>query len=140
MACDEEDTPGACILLAEDDDAMRGFVASTLARDGYRVIEVVNGTEFEAQLIELANTPKGAREVDIVVSDIHMPGKTAIEVLAEFRQIAEEIPIVLVTAFGSEETHEQARALGAAAILDKPFDLSDLRSLLGRLAAGLDDQ
>lgn len=122
------------MLLAEDDEAMRGFVANTLVRDGYRVIEVANGTELKANLAQLADTPKKSRKIDIVVSDIHMPGKTALEVLADFRQVAVEIPIVLVTAFGSEETHEQAKALGAAAVLDKPFDLADLRAVLLDLA------
>jgi CheY-like chemotaxis protein len=123
-----------CVLLAEDDGAMRGFVAGALIRDGYCVVEIANGTELKANLKQLAGTPKKSRNIDVVVSDIHMPGKTALEVLGEFRQVAAEIPIVLVTAFGSEETHEQALALGAAAVLDKPFDLAVLRAVLRDLA------
>jgi len=140
MTIAETDTGGrevdrpACVLLAEDDEAMRGFVATALARDGYRVIEIENGTDLHSSLTRLAGTPPKSREIDIVVSDIHMPGKTALEVLAEFRQMADEVPIVLVTAFGSAKTHAEAKSLGAAAVLDKPFDLAELRALLRELA------
>lgn len=127
--------PPIRILLAEDDEAMRNFVANALGKDGYRVFEVADGAELRASLERIATNQPDAEEIDIVVSDIHMPGKTALEVLSEFRQVAAEIPIVLFTAFGSAETHERARALGAAAVLDKPFDLVDLRKVLHDLIA-----
>lgn len=122
------------MLLAEDDEAMRMFVAQTLARDGYGVVEIASGIQLREELSQLAGVPRGERRIDVIVADIHMPGTTALEVLAEFRQLAEEIPVVLVTAFGSDETHERARQLGAAAVLDKPFDLDDLRGMLAELA------
>jgi DNA-binding response OmpR family regulator len=123
-----------CLLLAEDDDAMRGFVSQALTRDGYHVDEIGSGTDLALRLDELERTPVGEREIDVIISDIHMPGRSAIDVLADHRALAAEVPFVLITAFGSEETHAQARRLGATAVIDKPFDIDDLRTVLFNLA------
>jgi DNA-binding response OmpR family regulator len=55
-----------------------------------------------------------------------MPGVTGLEVLEGTREYKEFPPMILITAFGDEETHDQARRLGAAAIFDKPFDIDEL--------------
>lgn len=121
---------------------MRRFVAQSLSRDNYDVVEIGNGLELTNWLQKLGDAATDEREIDIVVSDIHMPGKTALEVLGDFRHVVREIPIILVTAFGSEETHERARELGAAAVLDKPFDLDQLRSVMREIleSSGLADR
>ena len=93
----------------------------------------MNGADLRENFVHLARTTRRARTIDVVVSDIHMPGTTALEVLAEFRQLADEIPIVLITAFGSAETHDRARSLGAVAVIDKPFDIGALRRTVATL-------
>lgn len=122
------------LLLAEDDDAMRSFIAEALGRDGYEIVEVASGTELAAELDRLVGENGRAPAVDVVVSDIHMPGRSALDVLAQFHTVIDAIPIVLITAFGSDETHAQARDMGIAAVIDKPFDMDDLRTLLLNLA------
>ncbi|MGH7895930.1 MAG: response regulator, partial [Candidatus Binatia bacterium] len=55
------------------------------------------------------------------------------DVLAVLNAAAWRTPVVLITAFGDDETHAEGRALGAAAVIDKPFEMSTLASTLSRL-------
>ena len=117
------------VLLAEDDDAMRAMIASALRRDGYEVIEAANGL----QLWELLETYVGdgpVRTPALVISDIRMPGASGLEVLAALRAHNPTTPVVLTTAFGDAETHAEGDRLGAQLVLDKPFDLADLRTVV----------
>ena len=111
------------ILLAEDDDAMRELIVEALREEGYQVIEVCNGRQ-------LAKCLAGTSDVhyprpDLVITDVRMPGPSGLDVLAAIRQADWEMPVMVITAFGSPETHAEARRLGAQ-ILDKPFDVDDL--------------
>jgi len=55
------------------------------------------------------------------------------EVLAGLRDIHWPTPFILITAFGDEKTHQRALDLGAKAVLDKPFDLDELRKAIGEV-------
>jgi len=55
-----------------------------------------------------------------------MPGLTGLEVLDGLHQCKDLPPIILVTAFGDEQTHRLAESFGAVAVFDKPFDIDDL--------------
>ena len=117
------------IVVAEDDPALRSLLASELRRDGYEVVEVSDGRQLvemlRAWLVERRTEP-----IDLVVSDNRMPGWDGLTVLRSLRQMDWTIPVVLVTAFGDEEFHREAKQLGAAAVFDKPFDVDDLRTLI----------
>ncbi|MFC1610073.1 response regulator [Myxococcota bacterium] len=113
----------ATIVIAEDDPAMRRLLMVALHKEGYRVVEAKDGTELQDALQEGGDTS----EIDLVISDIQMPGRSGMEVLDELRKTDWVTPMILITAFGDEETHLDAHLLGAATILDKPFDLEDLR-------------
>ena len=63
---------------------------------------------------------------DAIVTDHRMPLRSSIDLLLELNRKGWHVPVILVTAFGSE-VRQLADALGAAAVLDKPFDLDDLR-------------
>ena len=63
-----------------------------------------------------------------------MPGHSGLEMLAALRREGWTTPVVLITAFGDRWVHDQARQLGAAAVLDKPFDIDALRAVLLSLA------
>ncbi len=115
------------LLLAEDDGEMRRLLATVLRNDGYTVLEAADGQEMlEAyDAARAAGTP-----VDLVVADIRMPRLTGLEVLEKICGDAVPSPVILITAFGDAVTHERAYALGAAAVLDKPFEFDDLRSVV----------
>lgn len=108
---------------------MRDLLAITLEGEGYDVSVCGKGSEL-AWHINTSQNGAG-HPFDLVVSDIRMPGATALDVMQglEGRQWP---PVILITAFGSPETHERARKLGAAAVLDKPFELDDFIDLVNR--------
>jgi CheY-like chemotaxis protein len=115
------------VIVAEDDTEMRSLLATTLRGDGYEVIEVASGSEL---LAAIGDCPGGVYDydsVDLVISDIRMPGQSGLDVLCRLAWKQHEVPVILITAFGEEWVHELAERLGAVAVLDKPLDLDDLR-------------
>jgi DNA-binding response OmpR family regulator len=63
----------------------------------------------------------------VIVTDLRMPGVSGLSVLRTIREYGWRVPVVLITAFGSEETLNEAARLDAAIVLHKPFELDDLR-------------
>ncbi len=118
------------VLLAEDDDEMRRLIAETLRRDGYVVVEAPSGTDLMTVVGGLQGGESRNPIADVIISDIRMPGMDGLEVLREFRSRNLNMPFILITAFGDDETHRRAEELGATAIFDKPFDLDDLMTVL----------
>jgi DNA-binding NtrC family response regulator len=131
-----------CILVAEDDDAMRAFLVNTLKRGGYEVFEISDSRNLRMFLKDMALSAddRAFPRVDLIVSDIRMPGKTALEVLSDFKQVAKEVPVVLITAFSDAKTQRKAMHLGAAAVFDKPFEINDLKAVLFKLAPPITSQ
>jgi DNA-binding response OmpR family regulator len=121
------------VLIAEDDDDMRLLLCEAFRKDGYAVDEVEDGHELHDYLEACFPWGKLPRP-DVVVSDIRMPGRTALEVLAKLT--ANHSRVVLITAFGDAKTHLEGRMLGATAVLDKPVDLDVLRATVRRLVRG----
>lgn len=113
----------ARVLVAEDDSAMRAMLVESLREAGYQVIEVANGRQLETCLDPQG---KACPMPDIIVSDVRMPGRTGLEVLARLREIDWAMPVIIITAFGDRATHEEAYRLGAAQVIDKPFDVDDM--------------
>lgn len=114
------------ILLAEDDDEMRSLLAMMLRKDGYQVTECPDGISLLDRLSFFFLPGQEYEEVDLIISDIRMPGVSGMEILMGAQENADFPPIILITAFGDEKTHVQAEQLGAAAMFDKPFDVDDL--------------
>jgi DNA-binding response OmpR family regulator len=124
---------GGRIILAEDDPELRSFVSSALRRTQYQVVEVKDGVELAEQLNLAQLRREKVRPFDVVISDVRMPGRTGLDVLAALRFHHWGTPVILLTAFGDRELHETAMRLGAVAVLDKPFDIDDLRKLVRNL-------
>lgn len=124
------------VLLAEDDAAMRKFMVDSLHKDNYDVVEITNGNElrhFMASLSSRSEERAESPQIDVIISDVRMPGRTALDVLAEFRHVAKDVPVILITAFCDPQTHDDAFALGAVAVFDTPFDIGELKETLSRL-------
>ena len=124
------------VLLAEDDADMRAMLAAAPRHDQYEVVEARDGRE----LLERYSASRVAGlPVDVIITDLRMPKLTGLQVLRELHDAKHRIPVILITAFGDHGTHIDAWLLGAAAVLDKPFEVDDLRRLvrnLGKRQAG----
>ena len=124
------------LLVAEDDRALRGMMVEILRSDGHDVVAVTNGFDL-LEMIEVSLDPNvGTDKFDLVISDVRMPGMSGLRVFTQVGYGPQIPPVVFITAFGDQELHEQAHHLGALAVLDKPFDIDELRSFVnGYLAS-----
>ena len=120
------------VLLAEDDREMRDLLAYVLRRAGYAVETLGDGINLLHRLDELCD--KEGRTCALVISDIRMPGVTGLEVLEYLQGREHRPPILLMTAFGDDQTHRLAERFGAVAVVDKPFDLVTLMEKIKTLA------
>jgi CheY-like chemotaxis protein len=119
--------PPQRILIAEDHDQFRRLLVESFLAEGYEVAECSNGIELIG-LLRCLMEPARPNDFDLIISDIRMPGVTGLSVLAGLQQLKIGTPVILITAFGDESTHAEAQRLGAAAIVDKPFEIRDFLS------------
>jgi DNA-binding response OmpR family regulator len=124
--------PSARILLAEDDDDMRGLLAQTLAGEGYGVTECSDGVQLLDHLSGILHDGP-LEHFDVIVSDIRMPGLTGLEILEGLQEGGGLPPTILITAFGDEATHAAAELAGAVVTLDKPFEVEELLATVRRV-------
>lgn len=120
------------ILVAEDDDAMRDLLVAWLREAGYVVTACNTGHDLLTHLRRSVLSGE-LPESHIVVSDIQMPMGSAFEVLDEFFGCDGVPPMILITAFGDRRTKAMAAHLGAATVLEKPFDKARLMAEIQRL-------
>ncbi|MEA2668015.1 MAG: hypothetical protein QOJ33_949 [Chloroflexota bacterium] len=113
---------------------MRALLARTLRNCGFEVVEAGSGYETVERLAQAFHI-RPWLGLDLVISDVRMPGYDGLNVLASLRQLPASIPVILITAFPTAATQATAARLGAFALLEKPFDLDDL-VLLARSATG----
>jgi DNA-binding NtrC family response regulator len=128
-AVEGPDIAPARVLLADDDADMREMVASVLRKDGYEVIEARDGFQMLQYLATHVSDDEDS-PIDLVISDMRMPGKNGLDVLAGLRWADPSTPFILITGFGDLQTHMEARRLGASAVFDKPFDIEHLRNVV----------
>jgi CheY-like chemotaxis protein len=108
------------VLVAEDDPEMRRVLVRLFRREGLVVSEAQDGLELEEIATEMLRDEGAAPE--LVVTDVRMPGRSGIEALRALRATLQHSAILVITAFGDEATHREAAAVGAARVLDKPFE------------------
>jgi two-component system response regulator AtoC len=110
------------ILIADDSDAIRDVLSEALQDEGYDIAEVASGDA----VIEAFKETSGPAP-DLALMDIRMPGKDGLEVLRTLRSTREsELPIIVMTAFGSASTAIEAMKLGAFDYIAKPFELDEV--------------
>lgn len=124
------------ILIADDDDDMRALMVNTLRSDGYSVVEARDGAELLETLRDALED--GRLRPDILITDIKMPRLSGLGVLQALRRARVRMPVILVTAFGDESMHVVAKRLGAVGVLQKPFDVDDLRTVVMNASAAFE--
>jgi DNA-binding NtrC family response regulator len=112
------------VLVVDDDAAMREMIVSLLDEQGFRA----SGCDGVDEALETLRE----QPVDAVLSDIRMPGKTGIDLLGEIRELRPEVPVVLMTAFGSIDSAVEAMRAGAFDYVTKPFKKDEVLVVLER--------
>ena len=117
----------AHILLIEDDELLRDTLLQMLQLDGHRVAEAADG---EQGLERLGN----GSAIDLVITDILMPGVDGTQVIAELRRRQPGLPIIAISGgrrvLSPGFNLETARLMGATGVLAKPFGRSALQAAL----------
>jgi CheY-like chemotaxis protein len=109
------------ILVIEDQDDLRGTLQATLTGAGYRVVTAANG--------RAASEAFAHEQLDLVLTDMLMPDKDGIEVIADLRKTRPNLPFIAMSGGGRAPAAfylQLARRLGAKAILQKPFSPEQL--------------
>ena len=68
----------------------------------------------------------------LILSDINMPGMSGLDLLPRARQARPDVPVIMITAYGDDETRRKAAEAGAAGLFTKPIDFPELRGEIGR--------
>ncbi|MEE9912200.1 MAG: sigma-54 dependent transcriptional regulator [Deltaproteobacteria bacterium] len=114
----------ARILVIDDDAVACEFLQEVLLRDGY---DVAAFTSAQAALEE------DLSQYDLLMSDIRMPGMDGLQFLGEVQKKWPNLPVILMTAYGSLETTMEAISLGAWDYISKPFSPEDCRTLVRKV-------
>jgi len=117
------------VLLVEDDADNRELMAEVLASSGYEVVSAATGQEGLRTLSESS--------VDVVVTDMGMPGMGGLEVAKAAKEIAPTVPVVIVTGYAGREDLSSARGNRQVdAVLVKPVDPEALTQTVSDVAHG----
>jgi len=120
----EEKTTKGRILFIDDDKTGREVALFNLRRAGYEVMPASDGQEGISFF--------SPETVDVVITDVKMPGLSGIEVLRRVKKLAPEVPVLVITAFGNVETAVEAMKEGAYDFIGKPFHRDQLLLSVGK--------
>lgn len=135
LAALELELIGRRVLIAEDDDDLRLLLAVALKSHGYRVDEVADGAALLERLALSQSSASCDAPIELLISDLHIPCLSGLDVLASLRGAENRLPVILITADDSPRPEAIARRLGAAAYFRKPFDVCDLLTAVVNVAA-----
>ena len=110
------------ILIVEDEAKMRRLLELNLAEDGFNTL---SAGDAEAGLKLLSQGT-----VDLIVTDLKLPGMNGLEFLQTVKRQNASLPVVVMTAFGTVETAVEAMKAGASDYVLKPFSLSEMRMVV----------
>jgi DNA-binding response OmpR family regulator len=113
-------------MIIEDDKEMRSLLKDFLEEEGFETDSASNGVDALQVLSK--------DHFDLVITDIRMPGLTGLDILPRMRRLKPEIPIIVMTAYGSDDVRRRSLERGATIYLEKPIHLSKLRTVIREMA------
>ena len=108
------------VLIVDDEEVIRNFFSEMLSE--YRIVTAQGGEEA----LEIIKTDRP----DLVLLDLKMPGIDGMETLKRIRKIDKGLAVVILTAYGTPEVKSQAMRLGARGLMAKPFELTQIKTLI----------
>ena len=110
------------IMIIEDDEEMRSLMKDFFEEEGFETDSASNGVDGLRILSK--------DHFDLVITDIRMPGLTGLDILPRIRRLKPETPIIVITAYGSNDVRRRSLERGATTYLEKPIHLSKLRTVI----------
>ncbi len=118
VVVDREDV----VLVVDDDEMICVLLTDILSRHNISVVSAYNGVDALSKLEE--------QDVDLVLTDVNMPEMTGIVLLEEIKKINSELPVIVMTGYGTEEIAVQALKNGAFNFCRKPFNVSEIAQVI----------
>ena len=115
------------ILLVEDDESLRKFLAQALVRAGHEVVDFGNGDDAYESLLNF--------RFDLLLTDIVMPGIDGIELAKRAAEMNPTMKIMFITGFAAVALHPSSNAPKQAKVLSKPFHLREIVAEVERMMA-----
>jgi len=110
------------VLIVDDERSMRDFLKILLEKAGHKVAIAESGK----RALDILDN----QEVDVIVSDIRMPGMTGIELLKAVKEEYPDLPVIMITAFASPDDAVLAMKNGAFDYITKPFNVDEIKSVI----------
>ncbi len=114
--------PTASVLIIDDEEIIREALEALLTAEGYEVVSAASAGQGMDQL--------GARRVDAVLLDLMLPDRNGLDVLQDIRRMDDDLPVVMITAFGTIEGAVAATKQGAFYYFTKPFKNDEVLAVL----------
>ncbi len=121
-----ESGPQKKVLVVDDEPGVLSVLASILEREGYEVLSARNADEA----LSLFDGPGAG----VVLSDVRMPGRDGVSLLSQLRERDPELPVILMTGFGTIDAAVEAMRLGATDYVTKPFKRERILDALRRVS------
>ncbi len=109
-----------CVLLVEDEEAVRSFAVRALELRGYKVLDAAGGEEALEIVMENLD------EIDLIVSDVIMPGMTGPEMMRKVRELRSDVTFIFISGYAEDAFREEMLEDENFRFLAKPFSLNDL--------------
>jgi CheY-like chemotaxis protein len=114
------------ILVVDDEPDVESLFRQHFRRDvraGRFIMEFASSAPEALERAKAISDPS----LDLILSDINMPGMSGLEMLPKVKAARPNVPVIMITAYGDEATKRKAAELGAAGLLTKPIDFALLR-------------
>ncbi|MFN0252357.1 MAG: sigma-54-dependent transcriptional regulator, partial [Kofleriaceae bacterium] len=115
-------TSASRILVADDEQNLRRVLVALLRRDGHDVVQAGSGLEAIERL----------GDVDVVITDLRMPGADGMEVLRNATKHHPQTPVIIITAYGSVGQAVEAIKAGAFDYIEKPFEQDQIKTIVDK--------
>jgi two-component system chemotaxis response regulator CheY len=123
------------VLIIDDSVVMRKIVESALRNCGLKLREVLHAANGVEGLAALENAAAHGESFDLILCDVHMPLMDGLGFLTEMprRNLAQNVPVVMITADPSDPHLVRAIAAGAQGYISKPFTLEQMKTSMASL-------
>jgi signal transduction histidine kinase/ActR/RegA family two-component response regulator len=115
------------VLVVDDDDQIREILSEMLSLDGHDTTSCPDGYSALKSL--------GNGRYDIMITDLGMPGMSGLDLAAAAHEKSPEMPIAMITGWGTQLDHDEVTLKGIRAVLSKPFHLKDVKALVSELTS-----
>lgn len=119
-----ENSPALNVLIVDDEPLIRWSLRTGLTRRGHTVTEAPDG----ATALKLLTTAPDAYQA--VLLDYRLPDRQDLSLLRDIRRICPDCMVMMMTAFGDEQMRAEALSIGARAVIDKPFQVAAVVSMV----------